>query len=381
MPRLGTVSSLLGYIVLCTAIPAIAFSGGLRKLNRTHLLISVYTFWCMTSYFWAIDQEATTIEIWTLIRLVVLAWLVWEFAQEEKAQIQVMKAYLLGCCVTIVVLLQAAMEGKRVTIHEGIGIRYRALGMNEDDLALLLVISIPISLYLGSIAHRRRKYSMWLFWVYAISAGLGVVLTGARGGFLAMVGGLFFWGFTQARFSVKKWLVLGVLIAIVALVSYYIVPESILERLGGTITELRTGDWSERKFIFQRGLDMFIVKPVVGSGFGCFISLVKRAAHNTFLAILVETGLVGLVLFLCILASIVTGVRRLGKGQRYLWLTVLLMWCLGSLSIGWENAKATWLIFGLVMAHSASSVKSERDKREAVMRPCHEGRTSRSFQS
>jgi len=76
-------------------------------------------------------------------------------------------------------------------------------------------------------------------------------------------------------------------------------------------------------------------------------------AHNTFLSIIVELGVVGFGIFACLLLMLIYAAIRLPVLGRSLWLVMLLTWALGASGMTWENTKPTWLIFGLLVADSA----------------------------
>lgn len=97
-------------------------------------------------------------------------------------------------------------------------------------------------------------------------------------------------------------------------------------------------------------METFIEQPLVGIGSGAFRSTVEvgRASHNIFVAILTETGIIGLVLFLFVLVVVVNQVMRHSTWRnRVIWLALLLVWFVGAIALNWEYRKITWLFFGL----------------------------------
>jgi O-antigen ligase len=75
------------------------------------------------------------------------------------------------------------------------------------------------------------------------------------------------------------------------------------------------------------------------------------AAHNTFLGILVEHGLVGLTLFGCIIWTLMAKAWRTPALESRMWMVTLLAWCVGAMSLSWENREMTWLLWGLCASY------------------------------
>ena len=77
----------------------------------------------------------------------------------------------------------------------------------------------------------------------------------------------------------------------------------------------------------------------------------NAVAHNTFLSVLVELGVVGAALLLALLASMLYCAIRMRYLERCLWISLLLTWMIGVSALTWEYHKPTWLLFGLLTAH------------------------------
>jgi O-antigen ligase len=78
---------------------------------------------------------------------------------------------------------------------------------------------------------------------------------------------------------------------------------------------------------------------------------IPYVAHNTFLSVLVELGIVGALLLGGLLVSAFRSALRMPSLERCLWVALLLTWSVGVSSLTWEYRKPTWFLFGILAAH------------------------------
>src|SRR6185503_10267226 len=76
---------------------------------------------------------------------------------------------------------------------------------------------------------------------------------------------------------------------------------------------------------------------------------------NVFLAILVEQGLIGIIVFIGLLAACARTILGLRGNLRKVWTVLALVWLLGSMSLNWQYRKITWLLFGLLSTQAATA--------------------------
>jgi len=86
----------------------------------------------------------------------------------------------------------------------------------------------------------------------------------------------------------------------------------------------------------------------------------RKVAHNAFVSVTVELGLIGLAIFLGVVALAAAAALAQPRWELRLWLAVLATWSVGALALTWENRKPTWLFFSLIVVgaglrHSAAS--------------------------
>jgi O-antigen ligase len=222
----------------------------------------------------------------------------------------------------------------------------------------MLVLSIPLSLYLAVLA--KRGPTVWLYRIHVAIAASAVLLTASRGPFLASFGALLFIPASFSRWTIRQKAALFLVIVIGVVAAAWIVPASSWKRLGSIEGEIVQGTLNDRKLIWKAGYEMFREHPVLGVGAGAFLPVIRHTtgytyvAHNTFLSIAAEQGLVGFAIFLALILNAFIASIRMPKLERGLWLAVLLAMMIGILSLTWEYRKPIWLIFGLISLQAAA---------------------------
>ncbi len=185
---------------------------------------------------------------------------------------------------------------------------------NANQLAGYLTMAIPLALALwAAAADRRWRWAAGLAW---ISGLWSLMTTFSRGGWLAVLGGFVFIFFLFKRFS---WpVILGLAMTILVCLGIFFTrfeKEIRLEKLEKEKV-LTTAFW--RKDLWADSLRMLMDRPLFGYGpntyMPAFYEYVQRLhgpgtyeptyAHNCYLQLAVEYGILGLIAFLWILATL-----------------------------------------------------------------------------
>jgi O-antigen ligase len=152
------------------------------------------------------------------------------------------------------------------------------------------------------------------------------------------------------------------LTSVVLILLPYVQTLRSFQRLGTTYVELTEGDLNQRTGLWREGLASFAEHPLIGVGSSMYRSVnsLGKVAHNSFLSVLVEVGLVGFALFGIILTIAVIQAWGQPKWDSRFWLTILAVWAIGASALTWEYRKTTWLFLSLLIASAA--LTSHRDE-------------------
>lgn len=202
---------------------------------------------------------------------------------------------------------------------------------DSNDLALLIACTLPLAVYL---VWRSRRLSGRLLVVGAVACLMLVfVSTGSRGGFLGLAAGSGFMVLRLRAISVWK-RVAAVVVCVTLLLTFS--NDRYWEMMQTVLHPANDYNWSGnsetgRMEVWKRGLGYMAMHPVLGVGAFAFPSaegaLAPQAArgefgigfkwseaHNSFIEIGAELGVMGLVLFVALLVSGVRTLSRIGGG-------------------------------------------------------------------
>jgi O-antigen ligase len=327
--------------------------------------------WSALSIFWTLDWDSTVTRVGTYIQVLTVVLLIWEVAVTEARVVGLLQSYVFGALVASIGTICNFTAGRTAaqlasTIPGRVvweTYRYSFAYVNEDDLGLMLALSIPMVFYL--LVSRKGFHVKLLCWLQLVAGVAAILLTGSRGALVAAIPGLAMLPLTV--FRLPRWQRVVSLTAIACLLpcSLYLVPQSSWARILQFAQEVSGGTLTHRTAIWVAGLEAFRDHAFLGVGAGAYGPAVLRTvdiaypAHNTFLSVLVELGVVGALLFFALLASFFYFALQARYLERRLWITLLLTWTVGVSALTWEYRKSTWLLFGLAAAHAYARRRDE----------------------
>jgi O-antigen ligase len=364
IPSIGTGTRLLGIVATVVGAIVIAARGHLRKLELVHVLAILFVVWACASLFWSIDAEATERRLWTYTQLLLMVLVIWNLAEDETRSTRLLCAYVFGGVAASLATIGNYVSGNATAIYEE---RYAATGFDPNELGVMLAIGIPLAWFV--VTKSPRPTGGWIGWIYIPLSMFAVVLTASRTALICagVATSVVIWGRAKLRPFPRA---IAVCLAItVPVVAWRAIPEASLVRLGTIGSEM--GDLNRRVEIWVSGFRIFLENPAVGVGSGAFQTAIAaatgtaHAAHNSFLAVAVELGLAGLLLFGGIVLVLLIATRNVPRTESWIWILVLLTWALGASTLSWDYRKITWLIFAFLTARATLPVGRAPDERRS----------------
>lgn len=357
LPGIGSVARLIGIAAFLLALHGL-FSGGMLRLRRPSLLLvlsGLYLGWQLLSILWSIDSNATVSSAITLVQLLVMVWLIWQLCPEPDHQRGLAQAFVLGGYVTALNILWIFfLQADSIRIDG----RIASAGANQNDVAAAMAVAIPLAWML--VLHHRRGLLFWTNLLYLPVAVAAVVLTASRGGTVTLVVALLVVPFSYFQLRTRVQLLLLSLLVVLGS-AVIVVPNAVIDRatpnfirLSTIPADLAAGNLTGRLLIWQGGFEALQERPVLGYGANTFREVVRPilgtgwAPHNTFIAVAVGSGLVGLTLFVLILLSVAVPLILVRAPRTSVPIILFLALAISLLPLGWETHKITWFVLAFL---------------------------------
>lgn len=193
----------------------------------------------------------------------------------------------------------------------------RGIGATNDPniFSAMIIFTLPLlAYYFFTSSTYRRRLAVALLFCLNVCA---VFFTYSRGGYLILLFVLVLLTFEyRKRIKIKYLGHLLLMIAVAIMIIAYSVPESYWQRQK-SVTDTSDSSIGRRLSYLIVGWQAFKKDPLLGSGPGTFIEIysrsdyaaqfalktsdLKRYAHNSYLEVLIGTGLIGLAFFLAVI--------------------------------------------------------------------------------
>lgn len=354
----GTLARIIGVslvlIWICSALRT-----GFRKLHPFHWMLFLFVLWNAASFYWSLEVDGTVEHIKTYVQLAIMAWVLWDLYTTTSDVIAAMEAYVLGAYVAIGGTIYDFATEHTISNYE-IG-RYAGASMNAVDLAIILILGLPVAWHLATSYGVKNRFLRLLNLAYIPVSLFAIILTGSRTIIFAVAPSIFYiFGTSNQLKPFIRILAFSIFfVCLITLIHYY-VPASTVSRLASAGDSIAERDLGGRVEQWRKSIAVFSAHPVLGIGSGALNTTIGGGAHSTFLSIMSELGLIGLGLFVITLAIVIYQILNQQRIFSWLWLTVLASWSIGAFTLNWAYRKPTWLFLTLIII-SANIVRGHNN--------------------
>ena len=273
------------------------------KINIVHLALAIYTLSTLITLFVANDRESLMMVLGYFLNAgLYIVISVVEYNEYELKFFENIQIVLLVIITVLTLFDNVTGEAERETLT--------ILGQASDPNYFVGYFILPLT-----IALKRIFESKWriFYIILSLTAMYAIFLSGSRGGMLAIIVTVFAFALIYPKGIHKKLMVMAILlgsILVLWIVLTPVLPENIIERMSiEAVIESRgtyRGDiWesmideithSNQDVLFGRGIDAKHAMMIAGK-----INYVE--AHNYFIQLLYNQGVVGLLLFLLLMGT------------------------------------------------------------------------------
>ncbi len=354
IPGTAIVTKATGALALATAVGATLFSARLRRWHQMHLIGLLFLIWAGAELFVLHSGTRLPYKDPTYLQLFAVLWIIWEVAPSRSRVIGLMTAYVLGgYVVAVATILQYREAGTKLN-------RFTALESDPNSLAMTLALALPMAWYL-SVTYR----SPVLRWVCRsfLAAGLVAIgLTASRGGMVAATVALMIVPLTMTKLSPGRLIAAVAVLAITGALAAAYIPDKIVQRLATTSTEVEDLSLGGRFKLWQAGVKALTERPLTGYGAGFWRPAVApwlgpnpQVAHNSFLSVAVETGIVGFLLYMGMFLAVFLALMRLPSFERRFALVLLATLMVTMLPLSWEDQISVWFVLAVLLGFARAS--------------------------
>lgn len=355
-------------VVGVLAILAALMANRMRLPNPPGIVLVCFPFvvWAGASMAWSWNLVDTAVLTGTYVALIAWVWLLVGFFPSEREWDLVQTTYLLGCYIGLVVMLVTFAIRSR--LDEEVATRVSAAGMNENELALALGLGVVVAYHLMAISPGVGPFRRALAGIYLLVAPIGILLTASRTLALGLVLAVPAMVFTSRGANAKARSALIALILVSVVLAPFIVPEDLIQRsLGQNIETKRDTSIENRQSMWEIGLRNWAEVPAYGIGSAAYKTMTKSlVAHNSYISVLVELGIVGAVLFVLIFYSLIKLILATRPPYRATSIACLLFLMLSMLTLTIEATKRTWMVFAIVAAMARIAPVERKSPDEAA---------------
>ena len=345
---IGAAPASFGIILLILAL-----GEKLPKFNGLHTLFYFYLFWSSLSYIWTTTPADTAWRLFLLNFYFMLMIIVYWYSIDSKKTLH--RAYI-SVFLGIFFLARVVNYNYGMGFQEGGGEsgRYTAYDIGANEMAITLGFGMTFALYLsGTFAKAWQRLLVLAFIPGFISASF---LTGSRMGFVILLLGMLFafYQISKMRFVEKLLVSLAFIVSISSIIKN--IPKELVDRVFSTWQNASTGNFNEREVIWQIGFEGFKDQPFFGRGVDSFTRMSNNAhmdleAHNTYISILVEYGIIGFTLYMSLVIGLIFSVLKLTGVDRFFLMILIIQLLFAQLTTNLQDNTILWSFYALIISH------------------------------
>jgi O-antigen ligase len=297
----ATLTKLFGILTILVLSLKGAFEKKFIKPESASLVLMLFVVYCLLTSVWAINQDVVSSQVPTVLGLFIFYLIVSAYKIQDEDFNSLKRCIFIGGILAASFTIYSYQSGLFYghSFRATMTIEDSTVNPNTIGFSLLMPLSICVQMMLSS---RKKMHKIFLFSIFLLLSYV-IVVTGSR---KALLGIAIILAVYNTRIRNKLTFGTVALVAMTAVI--LIAPDYFTERIGQSLTDRGAGRldiWDvgiaalQRYWLLGAGLGNFPLafNKFVNEGGGNFVGF-ARDAHNIYLMVLVETGIIGLSLLL-----------------------------------------------------------------------------------
>lgn len=292
--------------------------------------ILVFFIWCALSYIWAADKDIVISYLVWYLQAILLAYSIGTTVNDRTDIEYILKCIMAGGIILAFRSLRGVSFSSLGTFRLGNNIGYNA---NEFALKVSLSCIVAFRCFRESDQIIKKIINI----VFFLTTLAAMLFSGSRKGILMVAIALFLYCIISSKNPIK--LLKNILLAIIGLVIVYMLMTKIefLYNSFGRRFLLLLNIFDDGSYVgnsignrmnaVEIGIDVFKIKPMIGYGLGNYMAAtgLRGYAHNNYIQILVDLGIVGIFLYYWFYVRNMVGLITTIKNNRSLTAMLLSM--------------------------------------------------------
>lgn len=341
-----------GLMVFGLAAVLMVMGNALHGVPGFHTAVLLYIAWVVLSYTWSempvpyetVQAVSSEQSLKSNLYILMVSLLLFQLVATQDDLKKLYIALVLGSFWLVYLMV----EDYQITAST---VRHEIKQFDANEVSVKLAMVMPLAIHL--LTQMQQWWWRLLGMMYIPAAVFTILITGSRTGAVVMVLGLAGFVPTVLRSGVfgKAASVLVMVVALIGVAN--IIPQKTIERIFSTGKEISSGTLNERSVIWANAYEEWEESPIYGHGLGSFRRIINPynvdyTAHNSFVAITAEQGIVGTVLYLVVIGIAAVSAWRLRGDDRWLMLLMLMVVVVGQMSLTLQDRMYIWFAYALI---------------------------------
>ena len=317
-----------------------------------HLFVALFGVWLIISLMWTPDLPRGEFLLTTTIQLLVIAFLVTFILDTKFKMLLMYQSYVFGNLVGSGIIIYNYINGIESIYYQ----RYAIPTLDIDGQSIMLTLAIPMAAYLTT------KFNSKLFKLINILAIptiiFAVFLTGTRTASIVAIIGVLYWLYTYRNTSMRIKVTFFILFLVSLIAVFSFAPEKSLNRIYSSGQSITSGTLNNRTVIWGASIEQWKQAPLIGNGIGSLAYVLSTkhveydSAHNTYIHILTENGIIGLSIYLLMIISIIYYSLQTPLSEKAFLISLLMVILVSQLTQHTHFHKETWFALTMLAIHA-----------------------------